>query len=51
MALPLLPPHEVKIPQFFVVGTPLLQVITPGEPPNPLFGTQPLELLGIGGEP
>lgn len=37
--------------QSFVVGTPSLQVITPGEPPSPLLGTQPFELLGIGGEP
>jgi hypothetical protein len=51
LAEPSAPPQVVKIPQFFVVGTPSLQVMIPGEPPNPLLGTQPLELLGIGGSP
>jgi len=40
-----------KAPQFVEVGTPLLHVIMPGEPPSPLLGMQPLDPLGMGGSP
>lgn len=51
-AEPLAPEQLLKMfEQKFVVGTPSLQVITPGEPPNPWLGMQPFELLGMGGSP